>query len=63
MVSKIAQQHVTTTILQSVLLESADYQKLQQNIKQKFGVDVSIDSLRHMYSFYQLLEKVNPYSR
>ena len=56
--NKIAENRVTTNVLQSALLESADHKKLQIEIKQKFGVDISAKELEQMASFYQLLDRI-----
>lgn len=56
--NKTAENRVTTNVLQSALLESADHKKLQIEIKQKFGVDISAKELEQMASFYQLLDRI-----
>lgn len=55
---KAPNEIVTETLLQSILMDAADYQKVQNGIKQKFGLDISVAELKGMYSFYQLLTKI-----
>jgi len=49
---------VTQSILIHILMESADYQKVQKEIKQKLDVDIPADELKKMSSFYHLLQKI-----
>lgn len=49
---------VTEVVLHNVLLESANYQKLHDGIKQKFNVDIPVEELKKMYSVYQLFQKI-----
>ena len=43
---------------QNASAESTEYRKIQSKIKQTTGVDVSIESLKHMISLYQEIRKI-----
>lgn len=49
----------TRALLQMALLQSADKQKLQQQILELFGVMLSAEELNRANSFYHLLQLVN----
>ena len=49
---------VTTTLLQDALMASVNMSQLQANIHNTFGVYLSVEQLRNLPVFYQLLQKV-----
>jgi uncharacterized protein YpuA (DUF1002 family) len=49
---------VTQSVLINIFMESADYQKVQKEIKQKLNVDIPADELKKATSFYHLLQKI-----
>ena len=56
---KIAKNgRVTTTLLQDALMSSVDPMKLQMNIHNNFGVYFSVEQLKQMPVFYQLLQRI-----
>ena len=49
---------VTESVLQSVLLDSADYQKLHDGLKQKLDIDMSVEELKKIPTYHQLFIKL-----
>ena len=49
---------VTQSVLINIFMDSADYQKVQKEIKQKLNVDIPADELKKATSFYHLLQKI-----
>ena len=47
----------TDIIYQNATAESAEYKKIQSKIKQLWGINVSIESLKHMIFLYREIMK------
>ena len=53
-----AKNNVITAVLQGILFDSADLQKVQAEIQKKFNITMSIDEIRATQSFYGLFNKI-----